>query len=96
MFVYDKKNNRLINLDFISHIFLDKRTNELIGKTHSGENVTIRQGSSFEEVDDALYLITETLKARKELITLEPGAVNCKNDNDTVPYLCHLDGWSTS
>lgn len=96
MFIYDKKFGHLINLDSISHIFIDKRTNELCGITHNGESLTIRQGSSFEEVDDALYLITETLKARKELVTLEPGAVNCKNNNDTVPYLCHLDGWSTS
>lgn len=61
---------RLVNIEHLAIIYIDRRINAIMGVFPSGEKIEVAQCSSAEDAEDKYYLLCETLKAQKNIINL--------------------------
>lgn len=60
----------LVSINALSSIYLSE-SKAIIGVYADGGRVELKRFDSFEQAEDAFYLLTETLKSQKNLIELK-------------------------
>lgn len=83
---------RLVNINHLAIIYIDRINNTIMGVFPNGNEVKVTQCKSAKDAEDKYYLLCETLKAQKNIISLDVNPI----EKTSAPYYCSLDGWKTT